>query len=64
MVIPCVHHKTASQGLVQLMVTEDIKHLLVYYHEKVHTTIVPVDNTCQDKFFLPFNGSLYTQVYR
>ena len=50
-VIPCVHHKTASQGLAQLVVTEDIKHLLVYYHEKVRTTIVPADNTCKGKFF-------------
>ena len=63
-VIPCVHHKTASQGLAQLVVTEDIEHLLVYYHEKVRTTIVPADNTCKDKFFLAFNGGLYTQVYR
>ena len=57
-VIPCVHHKTASQGLAQLVVTEDIEHL-AYYHEKMRTTIVPADNTCQNKFFLAFNGSLY-----
>ena len=63
-VIPCVHHKTTSQGLAQLVVTEDSKHLLVYYHEKIRTTIVPAGNTCQDKFFLAFNGGLYTQVYR
>ena len=63
-VIPCVHHKTASQGLAQLVVTEDIEHLLVYYQEKVRKTIVPADNTCKDKFFLTFNGGLYMQVYR
>ena len=46
-----------------MVVTADIDHL-VYYHEKVRTTIVPADNTCEGKIFLAFNGGLYTKVYR
>ena len=33
-VIPCVHHMTASQGMTQLVVTTDIEAVLLYYNEK------------------------------
>ena len=50
-VIPCVQHKTASQGLVQLAVTEDIKEILIYYYEKVCMKIVPAEEICKHKLF-------------
>ena len=62
-VIPCVHHKTASQGMAQLVVTEDVEAVLLFYEEKICTKIVPEEEH-QDKFFLTFNGGMYTQVYR
>ena len=62
-VIPCVHHKTASQGMAQLVVTIDVEAVL-FYHEKIRTNIVPSQDEHNDKFFLTFNGGLYTQVYR
>ena len=53
-VIPCVHHKTASQGMAQLVVTEDVEAVLLFYDEKIRTKIVPQEEH-QDKFFLTFN---------
>jgi len=63
-VIPCIHHKTASQGLTQLVVTEEIEDMLIYYLNNVRMKIVPAEEICKDKFFLAFNGGMYTQVYR
>ena len=63
-VIPCVHHKTGAQGLAQLVITQDIEDVLVYYHQNIRQKIVPAEDSCQNNFFLCFNGSLYTQVYR
>ena len=40
-VIPCVHHKTASQGMAQLVVTINVEAVLLFYHEKIRTKIVP-----------------------
>ena len=34
-VIPCVYHKTASQGMAQLVVTEDVEAVLLFYDEKI-----------------------------
>ena len=63
-VIPCIHHKTASQGLAQLVVTEEIEEVLIYYLDNVRKKIVLAEKICKDKFFLSFNGGMYTQVYR
>ena len=50
-IIPCVQYKTASQGLAQLVVTEDIEEVLIYYYENVRSKIVPAEEICRDKFF-------------
>ena len=63
-VIPCVHHKTASQGMAQLAVTTNIEEVLLFYHNKIRTNIVPAEEEHKDKFFLTFYGGMYTQVYR
>ena len=63
-VIPCVHHKTGTQGLAQLVISEDIEDLLVYYYETIRSNIVPAEDTYKNLFFLTFNGTSYTQVYR
>ena len=52
-VIPCVHHKTASRGMAQLVVTIDVEAVLLFYHEKIRIKIVPQDEH-KDKFFLTF----------
>ena len=63
-VIPCVHHKTGSQGLAQLVVTEDCEHMLEYYYNTIKIKIKPAQDIYQGRFFLTFNGQEYTQVYR
>ena len=63
-VIPCVHHKTASQGMAQLVVTTDVEEVLVYYYETIRTKLVPSENEHKDNLFLTFIGGIYTQVYR
>lgn len=60
-VIPCVHHKTGTQGIAQLVVTNDIEDVLVYYYR---LKIVATEEGNKDKFFLAYNGGAYTQVYR
>ena len=43
--IPCVHHKTGTQGLVQLVISEDIEDLLIYYHQTIRLNIVPAEDS-------------------
>ena len=62
-IIPCVHHKTSAQGIAQLVVTADIEEVLLFYYEMIRTKLVPEPGV-EDRFFLTFNGALYTQVYR
>lgn len=62
-VIPCVHHKTASQGMAQLVITTATEEVLLYYHEKIRIKLLPSEEH-KDKFFLTFNSGIYTQVYR
>ena len=62
-IIPCVHHKTSSQGIAQLVVTTEIEEVLLFYYEMIRTKLVP-EPGIEDRFFLTFNGGLYTQVYR
>ena len=62
--IPCVHHKTGSQGLAKLVVTEDCEDMLEYYYNTIRLKIRPAQDSLQSHFFLAFNGQEYTQVYR
>jgi len=63
-VINCLHHKTAPQGIAHLVVTRDIEKLLVDYYNKVRQKIRAYNFSHSNRFFLTINGSLYTQVYR
>ena len=49
--IPCIHHKTASQGMAQLAVTTDIEEVLLFYLDKIRTNFVPAEEEQKDKFF-------------
>ena len=61
--IPCVHHKTAAQGMAQLAVTTIVEEVLLFYYDKIRTKIEAEDEH-KDKFFVTFSGGVYTQVYR
>lgn len=63
-VIPCCNHKTASQRLAQLVVTEDGEELLLYYLDNIRQRLNPQEDAYKDHFFLSFTGNQYTQVYR
>lgn len=62
-VIPCVHHKTATQGLAYLVITEDTDDMLQYYYDHIRIRLTPAEN-CQDYLFLTRAGDQYDQVYR
>ena len=64
MIIPCLHHKTGSQGIARLVVTRDVEKLLVEYYTTVRKRIRAKELINQNRFFLTSNGSLYNQVYR
>ena len=49
--------------MAQLVVTEDVEAIMLFYEETIRTKIVPEEEH-RDKFFLTFNGGMYTQVYR
>ena len=50
-VIPCVHHKTGTQGLAQLVISEDIEDLLIYYYQTIRSNIVPAEDSYKNLFF-------------
>ena len=58
-VISYCNHKTASQGLAQLMVTKDGEELLMFYLEKVDVKITPTTGVPTRQFVLFFNGNLH-----
>ena len=62
-VIPCVHHKTATQGLAYLVISEDTDDLLQYYFDNIRVKLTPVAS-CKDFLFLTRGGEEYDQVYR
>lgn len=64
MIIPCLHHKTGAQGIARLVVTRDVEQLLVEYYHKIRKKIKPKQFKNTNRFFLTYNGLLYTQVYR
>ena len=63
-VIPCVHHKTGSQGLAQLVVPQECEDMLEYYYNTIRIKIKPAEDGHQGRFFLTYTGQEYTQVYR
>lgn len=62
-VIPCIHHKTAAQGLALLAITEETEDMLDYYYNNIRTKLLPSEG-CEEYLFLRFNGMEYDQVYR
>ena len=62
-VIPCVHHKNAEQGLAYLVISEDIDDMMIYYLDNIRPRVTPLDS-CKDYFFLTRSGDQYDQVYR
>ena len=61
--IPCIHHKTAEQGLALLAITEETKEILEYYLDNIRAKLHPSDG-CEEYLFLRYNGKQYNQVYR
>ena len=55
MVIPCVHHKTGSQGLAYLVISEEIDDMIQYYYENIRRKITPADN-CDKYLFVTRSG--------
>ena len=62
-VIPCVHHKTGSQGLAYLVISEEIDDIIQFYYDNIRQHITPADN-CNQYLFLTRSGDQYDQVYR
>ena len=62
-VIPCVHHRTAGQGLALLVITEEVEDVLQYYYDNIRNNIVPAEPDLQ-QYFLKHTGKMYAQVYR
>ncbi|XP_065919571.1 uncharacterized protein [Dysidea avara] len=62
-VIPCVHHKTGSQGLAYLVISEEVDDMIQYYHDNIRQMITPAAN-CEHYLFLTRSGEQYDQVYR
>ena len=54
-VIPCVYHKTGSQGLAYLVISEEIDDMIQYYYENIRRNITPADN-CDKYLFVTRSG--------
>ena len=63
-IIPCLHHKTGTQGIARLVITCDVEKMLLEYYTTIPKKIKARVFSHANRFFLTSNGSIYSQVYR
>ena len=60
-IIPCLHHKTGTQGIARLVITCDVEKMLLEYYTTIQKKIKARIFSHANRFFLSSTGSLYSQ---